>query len=220
MKKFLAIMIAVAMTSSAAMALTLKKGQVLGGDGAVYDGASPEQIAVYVERAKAGGDAAGIVGQNVFVIVEDGITFVPVQDLSGKSKDAQMNIIGDAVVEEIAGTDAISFEQITELQEIAAETGVAIEDILKVDSALAELDADLAAVITDEIDTLIAEGALEDVQNFLSSDVLVENLATIAEVTQQVEAQLGELATEMDYMNACIAAADAETCEAIAEEME
>lgn len=209
-----------AVAVSGAHALTIKKGQVIGGDGGVYDGASPEQMEVYIDRAQNGGDTAGLVGTNVFVVVGDDITFVPVVDLTGKTKDGQLNTIGDAVVQQVSGSDALSFEQINELQEVSAETGVAIEDLLKVDSALSELDADLAAVITDEIDALISEGALEEVQAFLSSDVLVENLATIAAVTAQVEAQLGELAEDIDYYNACVAASGAATCDAIQAEMD
>ena len=33
-------------------ALTLKKGQVIGGDGAVYDGASPEQKSQLIKNAQ------------------------------------------------------------------------------------------------------------------------------------------------------------------------
>ena len=220
MKKLLVTLSAIALMTSAAHALTLKKGQVIGGDGSVHDGASPEQIAIYVERARQGGDAAGLVGQNVFVIVEDDITFVPVADLAGKTKESQLNEIGDAVVATVAGTDAVSFEELNELKSIAEETGVPMEDILKVDGALAELDEDLAAVITGEIDELIAEGALEQVQAFLQSDVLIENLDTIAAVTAQVEEQLGELAEDIDYYNACVAQSGAATCDAIAAEME
>jgi len=153
------------------------------------------------------------------VVVEDDITFVPVGDLVGKSKKNQLNTIGDAVIEKLTGPDSISFEQLTELQEIAAENGVALEDLMKVDNALGALDEELAAIITDEIDTLIQDGALEQVQAFLESDVLVENLSTIAQVTQRVEAELGELATELDYYNACLESSDAATCDSIAEEM-
>ena len=202
-----------------AHALTLKKGQVIGADGGLYDGASPEQKQVYINRAKTGGDQAGLVGRNVFVVVEDDITFVPVDDLIGKSKKSQLNTIGDAVIEILAGSDAISFEQLTELQEIAEQNGVALEDLMKVDTALGALDEELAAIITDEIDTLIQDGALDQVQAFLESDVLVENLETIAEVTQRVEAELGELATELDYYNACLENADAATCDSISDEM-
>ena len=204
---------------SSAYALTIKKGQVIGADGGLYDGASPEQKEVYINRAKTGGDQAGLVGRNVFVVVEDDITFVPVGDLIGKSKKSPLNTIGDAVIEKLAGPDSISFEQLTELQEIAEENGVALEDLMKVDDALGALDEGLAAIITDEIDTLIQDGALDQVQAFLESDVLVENLETIAEVTQRVEAELGELATELDYYNACLESSDAATCDAIADEM-
>ena len=112
MKKILATVAIAALAASQANALTLKKGQVIGGDGGVYDGASPEQMQIYIDRAKNGGDTAGLVGSNVFVVVEDGITFVPVADLVGKTQETQLNTIGDAVVATIAGTDAISFEQI------------------------------------------------------------------------------------------------------------
>ena len=220
MKKFLMTALVAGLAASSAHALTLKKGQVLGGDGNVYDGASPQQIEVYVKRAKEGGDAAGLAGNSVFVVIEDDITFVPIQDLAGKTKEGKLNIIGDAVVATVAGTDAVSFAQINELQDIANETGVPIDQIMKVDSALEGLSAEMAAVITDEIGALIEEGALEEVQAFLNSDVLIANLDTIASVTAQVEAELGELADDIDYYNACVAASGAATCDAIQEEMD
>ena len=36
---------------------------------------------VYKQRAANGGDVAGIAGNNVFVVVGDDITFVPVSEL-------------------------------------------------------------------------------------------------------------------------------------------
>ena len=41
-------------------ALTFKKGEVLGPDGKVYSGASPEQQEKLIEKAKNGGDMAGV----------------------------------------------------------------------------------------------------------------------------------------------------------------
>ena len=203
-----------------AHALTLQKGQVIGGDGNVYDGASPEQKEVYVKRAKEGGDQAGLAGNNVFVVVEDDIAFVPITDLAGKSKSAQLNTIGDAVVAKISGTDALSYEKLNELQEAAAESGVPLEDLLKLDDALTKLDSELAEIITTEIETLIQDGALDQVQAFLESEVLVENLSTIAEVTRRIEEDFGELATELDYYNACLEQADKATCDSINQEMD
>ena len=218
MKQFLVFAAVAAVVATNAHALTIKKGQVIGGDGEVYDGASPEQLEVYKNRAANGGDVAGVVGSNVYVVVGDDITFVPIQDLTGKSKTTQMNVIGDAVVEEVTGTDALSFEELTELQDIATSTGVPIEDIFKANDALAELDEGLASIITDEIDALIEEGALEEVQAFLTDDLILDNLATIAEVTAQVEAELGDLATDLDYYNACKASGSSD-CDALQEKL-
>ena len=221
MKRFLAICAVAALAAANANALTLKKGQVIGGDGGVYDGASPEQIEVYINRAKEGGDAAGIAGPNVFVIVEDDITFVPVVDLQGQSKDSQLNMIGDAVVETVSGSDALSFEQLQELQEVSEMTGLPIDQVLKVDAALSGLDAELAETLTQEIQTLVEEGALEEVQAFLSSDVIIENLDIIADVTQQIEQQLADgLADDIDGFDICAANYDEATCSAIEAEFE
>ena len=205
---------------SSTAALTLKSGQVIGDDGEIYDGASPSQKEVYIERAKTGGDQAGISGRNVFIVVEDDITFVPITDLAGRSKSAQINIIGDAVIEQVAGTDALSFAQLTEMQKLSEETWIALEDMLELDDALDELDNELAAIITSEIDALIQDGAFEEVKGILESEVLVENLSVIAEVTRQVESELGELATEIDYYNACLEKASAATCDSIQQDMD
>ena len=43
----------------------MKSGEVLSPDGNVYTGASPEQQERLVEKAKRGGDMAGVVGNNV-----------------------------------------------------------------------------------------------------------------------------------------------------------
>ena len=213
------VLMVMMLTLSVARALTLESGQVIGGDGNIYDGASPEQKEVYIKRAKEGGNQAGISGRNVYVVVEDDITFVPINELAGKSKAAKIARIGDAVVETISGTDALSYEQLTQMQKVAEETGVPLEDVLALDDALNEMDEELASLISQEIDKLVQEGALDEVQAFLESDVLVENLSTIAEVTRQVEAELGELATEIDYYNACRQRASAGTCDDIMNEM-
>ena len=57
-------------------------------------------------------------------------------------------------MQKVSGSDAIARAN-QQLQDVAEQTGVAIEDILKVDSALGELDAELAAVITDKSTLLL-----------------------------------------------------------------
>ena len=59
------VSLAIASTSHA---LTFKKGEVLGPDGEIYHGASPEQMERLIERAAAEDMPAGVVGNNVFVV--------------------------------------------------------------------------------------------------------------------------------------------------------
>jgi hypothetical protein len=79
-------------------ALTFKKGEVLGADGEVYHGASPDQMERLIEQAKESGDVGGVTGTNVFVVVGEDVTFIPISDLRNLPKEAQINVIGDAVV--------------------------------------------------------------------------------------------------------------------------
>ena len=82
-----AVAASIACAPQAAHALTFKKGQVLGSDGQIYGGASPRESARILENAKDGGKAAGVFGRNLFVVIGEDITFIPLTDLSGKSQD-------------------------------------------------------------------------------------------------------------------------------------
>ena len=53
--KIVSCLVISAMVAAPANALTFKKGQVLGADGEVHDGASPEQQAALVEQSKQDG---------------------------------------------------------------------------------------------------------------------------------------------------------------------
>ena len=86
-----------------AQALPLKKGQVLSPEGEVFNGASPEQAANIAANAKredwAGNKkTSGIVGQNLFVVVEDQPVFVPLGDLRGKSKETVREIVKQQII--------------------------------------------------------------------------------------------------------------------------
>ena len=64
-----------------AQALTFKSGEVLGSGGKMHQGASLEQLERIVEKAKASGDFGGVTGNNVFVVVGENVTFIPVSNL-------------------------------------------------------------------------------------------------------------------------------------------
>lgn len=67
---------AVAAMPISASALTFKKGEVLGSDGQIYEGASPDIRARLIAKAQDGGKSAGVTGGQLYVVVRDKITDV------------------------------------------------------------------------------------------------------------------------------------------------
>ena len=82
---------------------------------------------------------------------------------------------------------------------------------------LSEIPADLAESLTEEIALLVEEGALDLVQEFLNDDLIVDNLALIAEVTAEIEAQFeAGFDEEIDAIELCVGAGGSQaTCEAL-----
>ena len=100
------LVIASALAAMPAHALTFKKGQVLGSDGEVYDGASPDHQAALVEQSKKEGwfgnkKSSGVQGSNLYIVVEDDVVFVPIDELKGKSKDQVTEVIKGHIVQHL-----------------------------------------------------------------------------------------------------------------------
>ena len=165
MRKIIVGAIAAAFMASSAQALTLKKGEVIGGDGGVYQGASPEVQENLIANAKRNGKKVGLSGGNVFVIVDDTVTYVPTQDLSGLSRDGMVEIVGDAVVENVTGVEGLS---LAEIESISAETGISIENISVVEQITANLSEELAEDMIAGIQEAIDSGLADQVNEFIS----------------------------------------------------
>lgn len=171
-----------------ATALTFKKGEVLGPDGNVYTGASPEQMERLIERAAEQDMPAGVVGNNVFVVVEDQVSFVPVSDLAGKTKDTQLQVIGDKVVQDITGNDDITYEQVNALNEASAATGQDISELLA-EGGIEGLDEELVA----ELQQVASETGI-DFENLVSVNTVLETLPD--DQVEQLMSDLGDLIDE------------------------
>ena len=111
---FRSLLLAGAVTASLAvagpaLALTFKKGQVLGSDGEMHDGASPELKEALIQKAQEDGEMAGISGTNLYVVIEDTVTFVPLNDVRGKTKEGMKEVIAAHVLSgaEIGGLSQI-----------------------------------------------------------------------------------------------------------------
>jgi len=215
-----------------ANALTFKKGEVLGPDGNVYTGASPEQLERLIERAAEQDMPAGLVGNNVFVVVEDKVSFVPVSELQGKTKETQLQVIGDQVVQDITGNEDITFDQVQALNDASAATGQNVSELLAeggIEGLDEQLVAELQQVASEtgiEFENLVAVNDVLDTLPDDKVDQLMEDLGQMIEegfadeinetITALSEIEGGlENALNFDSLEAC-QAAGASNCEATA----
>jgi len=100
-------------------ALTFKKGQVLGANGEIYDGASPEQEAALIKKAEEEGELAGVAGTNLYVVLEGKVTYVPLADVRGKTKEGMKEVIAahvlsGAEIGQFANLEGSGFDKLTE----------------------------------------------------------------------------------------------------------
>ena len=140
--------VVLALATSSAMALTFKKGQVLGSDGKIYDGASPEETARLIKNAADGGESAGVRGNNLFVVMDDELVFIPLSDLSGKTKETRMDIVKahvianatdldvDELLEEAGNLEAVLESRLARI-EAGIEAGLSATEAVDLDNALA-----------------------------------------------------------------------------------
>ena len=140
--------VVLALATSSAMALTFKKGQVLGSDGKIYDGAPPEETARLIKNAADGGESAGVRGNNLFVVMDDELVFIPLSDLSGKTKETRMDIVKahvianatdldvDDLLEEAGNLEAVLESRLAGI-EAGIEAGLSATEAVDLDNALA-----------------------------------------------------------------------------------
>lgn len=170
MKKIIATILAssalLLVALGSASALTLKSGQVLGADGKVHDGASPQVQANLVKNAKRTGDAVGVSGTNVYVVVGDVVTYVPISKVQGKSKAAMVSIVGDAVAAKVTGVQGLTLQ---EIQAISTETGIAADNVALVNKIASNFSADVAKDMIDGIQDAVDNGLVSQVNDFFSN---------------------------------------------------
>ena len=173
----------------AASALTFKKGQVLGSDGQIYDGASPDLRDRLIKKAQRTGESAGVTAGKLFVVVNDTITFVPLSDLAGKSEET----VKEIVVEKVTETVTKVFTE-----QALAKAGINVEDLAdgaedaasdeEVAAALASIDdADVAGIAAAE-----AAKATKEAWANLSQEDLAEATQHAAEFAAEEAAKVIE----------------------------
>ena len=208
-------------SASQASALNFKKGEVLGPNGTMHKGASPEQIDRLIANAEESGDVGGIVGNNVFVVVGEDVTFIPVNDLRNLPKDSQINVIGDAVVRDLTGNDDITFEQVSAVSELSAEIRISVEEILKdgkIEGIYPDIMKEIEAMSAEtgiSIDNLMAVSSVMQAMPEGEVNQFIEDLGGLVDsgMAKQVDAFLDDLReiegamdaiTEFDSYESCV----------------
>ena len=175
-----------------AQALTFKSGQVIGGDGKIYDGASPQQAEALKKLAARSGKKAGVSGNQLYVVAGEEIVFIPVTEIAGKSDDQIQEIVGTEVIQSITGLP-ITFSDFEAAQAAAAADGRDIGDVLaeQIESgALGSLQIDL-----DEIDPEVIAGAKLIEESGIKDQIINSGLFDPAAL-ETLDEQLSDLTFE------------------------
>ena len=169
-------------------ALTFKKGEVLGADGEVYHGASPDQMERLIEQAKESGDVSGVTGTNVFVVVGEDVTFEQVNTVNKFSAETGISVEEILADGDIAGIDPDIMKQI---EAMSAETGISIDNLVAVNSVIEAMPEGQANQFIEDLGDLVDSGMAEQVDAFLDD-------------LRDIEGAMDAI-TEFDSYESCVA---------------
>lgn len=233
-----AIILGLLTASGSAQALTLKSGEVIGADGQIYQGASPQVKQNLLRKSVESGDKSGVFGNSLFVVAGESITFVPISAVVGKDDDTITQVVGDAVVQQLTGIAGLTIKTVTAAQEIAAAKSIPVGAAIieqafneAVEALQAEDEDPVTAADTQALlSALIGPGLVNADQTPVSQDQILglletgdfdalETLAGLAVVDEEaaslanVDAALGELSD----LHSAVAALDDLTADAWAD---
>ena len=186
--KYSIVIIATMLLAGAAEALTLKTGQVLGSDGQVYQGASPETRQQLINKVHNGGEIAGVSNNSVYVVVGETITFLPLAEIQGLTDATIKTRIGDRVVQNVTGLDSLTFADLEAARLLSQQTGLELSEIIKA-GGLDGLQPGLLA----EIQKVSAETGI-GMQNLLAVSTIMDSLPEdkVAELSADLEELIAE----------------------------
>jgi len=76
-----------------AHSLTIKSGQVISSDGKIYDFASPKEIEFLIKKSKSGGKSMGVFNDNLFLIIDKNILYIPLQKIVTSTDKQIINLV-------------------------------------------------------------------------------------------------------------------------------
>lgn len=110
--------------------LVLKRGQVIGRDGEIYDGMSPQTREVLEAQAEDGVLKSGVVNGNFYMILDGVVTTVPLTTLRSLDSEERMELVKESFSEDAreALKDEYRNQLASEMENHRDEMGREIED--------------------------------------------------------------------------------------------
>ena len=75
--------------------LTIKSGQIISSDGKIYEFASPKEKEFLIKKSETHGKSMGVFNNNLFLIVDEKILFIPLQEIISSTDIQITNLVND-----------------------------------------------------------------------------------------------------------------------------
>ena len=75
--------------------LTIKSGQIISSDGKIYEFASPKEKEFLIKKSKTHGKSMGVFNNNLFLIIDEKILFIPLQEIISSTDIQITNLVND-----------------------------------------------------------------------------------------------------------------------------
>ena len=75
--------------------LTIKSGQIISSDGKVYEFASPKEKEFLIQKSITYGKSMGVFNNNLFLIIDEKILFIPLQEIITSTDIQISNLVND-----------------------------------------------------------------------------------------------------------------------------
>lgn len=202
--------LSVALISSGVQAdLVIKSGQVIGSDGKIYDGMSPQTAAALAAQAEAGALKTGIINGNFYVILDDVISTVPLRSLSNLEPEERVSLIKESFALEareayeaeyrasLSNTVATRLEAEVEERLEVAESDVERE----IDDHLDDIEHEIEREVEDHLNEIEheIEREVEDHLNEIEYKIEREVESHMEEIEHEIESHSQEIERDIEH---------------------
>ena len=189
--------LSVALISSGVQAdLVIKSGQVIGSDGKIYDGMSPQTAAALAAQAEAGELKTGVINGNFYVILDDVISTVPLRSLSNLEPEERVSLIKESFA--LEAREAYEAEYRASLSNtVSNQLKAEVEERLEV------AESDVEREVEDHLDDIEheVEREVEDHLNEIEHEIEREVESHMEEIEHEIESHYQEIERDIEHHN-------------------